>query len=168
MLCQSCNKKQATLSYTEIKAGQARHRMLCEECALSQGLLSPMESAISGLSDLLTQLMMELTDSSPAQPEISCSRCGLKYSQFQKTGRLGCPGCYRAFSSQLDPLIMRIQQSDRHLGKPAKIPNEHQPPTMEQARMLKRQLSAAVESEQFELAASLRDRLKVLESEQVK
>ena len=168
MLCQSCHKKQATLSYTEIKSGQARHRMLCEECAISQGLLSPMEAAITGLSDLLTQLMIELTDSSPAQSDISCSRCGLKFSQFQKTGRLGCPGCYRAFASQLDPMILRIQQSDRHLGKPAKIPAEPQPPTMEQARMLKRQLSAAVEKEEFELAASLRDRLKVLESEQVR
>jgi protein arginine kinase activator len=167
MLCHSCNKKQASLSYTEIRAGQTRHRMLCEECALNQGLLSPMESAISGLSDLLTQLMMELTDSSPAQSDISCSRCGLSWSQFQKTGRLGCPGCYKAFALQLDPLILRIQQSDRHLGKPAKIPTEHQPPTMEQARMLKRQLSAAVEKEEFELAATLRDRLKVLESEQV-
>ncbi|MDP2806662.1 MAG: hypothetical protein Q8O74_00825, partial [bacterium] len=71
MLCHSCNKKQASLSYTEIRAGQARHKMLCEDCAVSQGLLSPMEAAISGLSDLLTQLMTELTDSSPAQPEIS-------------------------------------------------------------------------------------------------
>jgi protein arginine kinase activator len=167
MRCQSCHKKQATLSYTEIKAGQARHRMLCEECALSQGLLSPMESAISGLSDLLTQLMIELTDSTMAQPELSCSRCGLSWSQFQKTGRLGCPGCYRDFSGKLEPLVQRIQQSERHLGKPAKTPTEQQPPTMEQARMLKRQLSAAVEKEEFELAATLRDRIKVLESEQV-
>ena len=168
MLCHSCNKKQASLSYTEIRAGQARHKMLCEECALSQGLLSPMEAAIAGLSDLLTQLMIELTDTTVDQPEISCSRCGISFSKFQKTGRLGCPGCYRAFASQLDPLILRIQQSERHLGKPAKIPTEHQPPTMEQARMLKRQLSAAVEKEEFELAASLRDRLKVLESDQVR
>jgi protein arginine kinase activator len=168
MLCQCCNKKPASLSYTEIRAGQVKKKMLCPECAVSQGLLSPMEAAISGLSDLITQLMQELTDTSPAQPDASCSRCGLTFSQFQKTGRLGCPGCYREFSSRLDPLIRRIQQSDRHLGKTARIPKEQQPPTMEQARMLKRQLSAAVDSEQFELAASLRDRLKVLESEQVK
>lgn len=168
MLCQSCHKKKATLSYTEIKAGQARHRMLCEECALSQGLLSPMESAISGLSDLLTQLMMELTDSGPARPELSCSRCGLSWSQFQKTGRLGCPGCYRDFSGKLEPLVQRIQHSDRHLGKTAKKSAAQLPAAGDQAVILKRQLIAAVEKEQFELAATLRDRLKVLESEQVR
>jgi protein arginine kinase activator len=167
MLCQCCNKKQATLSYTEIRSGRARHRVLCEECALSQGLMSPMEAAISSLSDLLTQLMTELAGSAPALPDVSCSRCGLKFSQFQKSGRLGCPGCYRGLAEKLDPLILQLQQSDRHLGKSARIPKVTQPPTMEQARMLKRQLSAAVESEQFELAASLRDRLKILESEQV-
>lgn len=168
MLCQSCHKKQATLSYTEIKSGQARHKMLCEECAVSQGLLSPMEAAISGLSDLLTQLMREITDSGTGQPETICSRCGLSYSQFQKTGRLGCPGCYKEFSGRLEPLILRIQQSDRHLGKSAKRPAEQPLPSGEQARLLKRQLNAAVEKEEFELAASLRDRLKVLESEQVR
>lgn len=141
--------------------------MLCEECALSQGLLSPMEAAISGLSDLLAQLLSELADSPPAQPETSCSRCGLKFSQFQKTGRLGCPGCYRGFSDKLEPLIQSIQHSDRHLGKSSKYPVK-QPPAGDRAGMLKRQLSAAVESEQFELAATLRDRLKMLESEQVK
>lgn len=168
MLCQSCHKKQATLSYTEIKDGQTRHRMLCEECAVSQGLLSPMEAAISGLSDLLTQLMREITDTGTGQPETSCSRCGLSYSQFQRTGRLGCPGCYKEFSARLEPLIRRIQQSDRHLGKSAKRSAELPPSAGDQARQLKRQLDAAVEKEEFELAASLRDRLKVLESEQVK
>ena len=38
MLCQNCNKNEATVKYTEIINGEKREVMLCEECSRELGI----------------------------------------------------------------------------------------------------------------------------------
>src|SRR5438552_10196764 len=95
---------------------------------------------------------------------VQCPRCGLLYSAFKETGRLGCAECYAAFQFQLRPLLRRIHGDTRHRGKsPARGAG-----VMTSTRQIQRlhdELQRAVEREDFEKAASLRDEIRRLETE---
>ena len=94
----------------------------------------------------------------------TCARCGGTFQDFRESGRLGCPDCYRAFEAPLRDLLRRLHGSTHHLGERYA---EREPAAGrgvdEQAAELREQLRLAVETENFELAAELRDRLRVLE-----
>ena len=93
----------------------------------------------------------------------ACPRCGGSLQDFRESGRLGCPECYRAFETPLRDLLRRLHGSTQHLGERyadhVGAPADSRIDTAD----LREQLRLAVETENFELAAELRDRLRVLE-----
>jgi len=165
MLCNVCGKKEATVHLTEIVNDQVTKLNLCEDCAKEKG--AEMEEHF-GLSELLAGL----TDMGTAvEPEtaiaIKCPNCGMTYQNFRKLGRLGCSVCYEAFKKELAPLLKRIHGSDRHVGK---VPLKGGK-TIKDTRTLqdlKMQLEKAIQTEEFEQAAKLRDKIRDLESKRTK
>ena len=94
---------------------------------------------------------------------ITCKHCGLTYDDFRKFGRLGCSECYEAFKSHLSTLLKKIHGSNSHLGKtPLKIPKDQKKAMMD-VHSLKAQLMKAIQMEDFEKAAELRDKIRGLE-----
>jgi len=93
----------------------------------------------------------------------ACSKCGMTYGRYRELGQLGCDACYEAFEEKLNPLIRRIQGSERHTGK---MPVRYRGAVKIQREILRlrTQLDQAVRREAFEEAALLRDRIKALES----
>jgi protein arginine kinase activator len=82
---------------------------------------------------------------------------------FRATGRMGCARCYTTFEPSMRELLRRVHGNSRHQGEAYHAP---QPALDEKATILgalKERLRRAVESEQFELAADLRDRIRVME-----
>ena len=73
---------------------------------------------------------------------------------------MGCARCYGAFEPQLRDLLQRVHGATRHMGR------QYGPPAPEQLQRastvieLREQLRRAIELEQFEQAARLRDQLK--------
>ena len=72
---------------------------------------------------------------------------------------MGCPSCYQAFARQLDVLLARTHEgATEHHGK---IPSntgsgeQHQ----QQLMRMRKRLDEAVEAEDYELAAHLRDEI---------
>ena len=117
MLCEECQKNEAAFSVTITSGGETTTRHLCGEC------MQKMEVSLTGgdisgfLSSLLSILSQsaEETDDSPV-----CSGCGMHYSAFERTGRLGCAQCYHDFAEQLRPVLQRIHGNIQHEGrKPA-------------------------------------------------
>lgn len=165
MLCDICGKKEATVHLTEIVNDQVSKLNLCEECARDKG--AEMEEHF-GLSELLAGL----TDMGTAvEPEVAisikCPNCGMTYQNFRKLGRLGCSECYEAFKKELSPLLKRIHGSDRHVGK---VPLRGGK-TIRDTRTLqdlKMQLEKAIQMEEFEEAAKLRDKIRELENKNAK
>ena len=165
MFCDVCGKKEATVHLTEIVNEQVTKLNLCEDCAREKG--AEMEEHF-GLSELLAGL----TDMGTAvEPEIAisikCHNCGLTYQNFRKLGRLGCSECYEEFKKELAPLLKRIHGSDRHVGK---VPLKGGK-TIKDTRTLqdlKMQLEKAIQTEEFEEAAKLRDKIRDLESKRAK
>ena len=164
MLCQVCNCKEATVHFTEVVSNQLSELHLCEECAQKKGLhIQPKFS----IADLLTGLI-NLGISPPQIDETSlkCDNCSLTYSQFAKRGRLGCGRCYQTFEKSLVPLLRKIHGSIQHRGKfPHKGGKKFDKETSQLGELerLKADLEMAVESEEFEKAAKLRDKIRTLE-----
>lgn len=160
MKCDLCNKK-ATVHLTEIVDDQMSEMHLCEECARQKSL--QMEQQF-GLSDLLAGLTDFGKQVQPKQEvKLKCKDCGLSYDDFRKFGRLGCSGCYEHFKSHLASLLKKIHGSSQHFGKaPSRTPVDkiEQIATLQS---LKNDLMKAIQIEDFELAAKLRDQIRDLE-----
>ncbi|MGH7658753.1 MAG: UvrB/UvrC motif-containing protein, partial [Gemmatimonadales bacterium] len=100
----------------------------------------------------------------PGLDAVRCDGCGATLEDFRDTGRLGCPECYRTFSGPLGDLLRRLHGATRHVGERYRAPGSAEPtngsPGLE--RELRERLRVAVESENFELAAQLRDQLRTV------
>ena len=167
MLCDNCGKNEAVMQYTEVKNNAAQTRFFCQDCADEKGLSGSLGAAIFSLGELLNGMMKDIVPA-VGQPEMTaCPRCGMILSDFRKSGRLGCAGCYRAFAPVLRPMLRQIHGTARHLGKtPAIAPRAFAPDCGDRLPALRKELAEAVGREQFEIAASLRDQIRLLESEQ--
>lgn len=158
--CQVCKKNMATVHLTEILKGNKREIHLCEECAGKKGV-----SFKSGFS--IQDFLSGLASSAAAQEmakmqQIKCPICGLSYLDFRQHGRLGCATDYTVFKEGLIPLLEKIHGSVEHLGK---IPSKGGA-SVEQGRelmSLRTQLKQAIEKEDYEQAAALRDRIRAME-----
>jgi len=92
-----------------------------------------------------------------------CAFCGLTMKDFRDTGRMGCARCYTTFESSMRELLRRVHGGSRHIGRVYRAPKEE---VLEKAGVLgelRDKLRRAIEQEQFEAAAELRDRIRVLE-----
>lgn len=165
MKCDLCNKK-ATVHLTEIVDEQMSEMHLCEECAREKSV--QMEQQF-GLSDLLAGL----TDfgkqvKSADKIDLKCETCGITYDDFRKFGRLGCGNCYEAFKSHLSTLLKKIHGANHHFGKtPKKMPRADKK-KVEDIQDLKNKLMQAIQMEDFEKAAKLRDKIRDIEKKKSK
>jgi protein arginine kinase activator len=159
--CQICKKNQATVHLTEIIKGKKREIHLCEECASKKGVA--FKSSNFSIQDLLsgiinTQAAQEIAKMS----QIKCPICGMSYLDFRQHGRLGCATDYTVFKEGLVPLLEKIHGSTEHLGKIPSSSGEAQTVSRELLE-LRQSLRRAIDKEDYEEAAKLRDRIKAAE-----
>ncbi|MEA3306151.1 MAG: UvrB/UvrC motif-containing protein [Candidatus Omnitrophota bacterium] len=161
MLCDICGKNEATVHFTEIINDRITKLHLCEGCAKHKG--EEMEEHF-GLADLLAGLAdLGAPVEAVKDKKLKCPSCGLTYSDFKKIGKMGCGRCYDTFKIYLVPLLKRIHGSDTHAGKAPRKKRKTEKRKKTSAEELKRQLKRAVELEEFEEAARLRDEIKKYE-----
>lgn len=166
MHCDICGKKKATVHLTEIVDDQMSEMHLCEECARQKSV--QMEQQF-GLADLLAGLAdFGKPMKEEAHASVKCSHCGMTYDEFRKFGRLGCSRCYDSFKMHLSTLLKKVHGSNHHLGKsPAKI-SRSEKEKIENFQELKIQLQQAIQREDFERAAEIRDKIRELEKKDKK
>ena len=158
MLCSSCKEKTATVHYTKIDGGQMHKVDLCEDCAKAKGVSDPTNFT---LADMLLGLGAAKEVESSGGPEVKCPKCGFTHADFKKSGRLGCAGCYEAFSDGLEGLLKSMHKGTRHVGKvPAALREARD--LADRMKSLHQRLAKAIEEENFETAALLRDEIKQL------
>jgi protein arginine kinase activator len=165
MVCEQCREREAVIHLTQIVNEQVTTLHLCERCAAEKGVESPSSVAKTPLGSFLAAMGKGLPEQIPATPRAgdTCSRCGATLQDFRESGRLGCPECYRSFEPQLRELLRRLHGSTHHMGERYLDRGAAPPDPRQDAAELREQLRVAVETENFELAAELRDRLRVLE-----
>lgn len=178
MLCDRCQKRDAKILYTEIINGTKKEQHLCEECATdytSFQMEKPILNSELTLGDLLSTLLDSYyTTSQPKEPgesktDIVCEKCGTSYEDFLQKGRFGCADCYRSFNSQLGKTLKGIQGAEVHTGKRPKGYTTKMDQILKdftEAEMLALKLQEAIEKEEFEEAARLRDIIKQMKKEE--
>jgi protein arginine kinase activator len=177
MRCDECGNAEAVIPLTLVQDNESRTMHLCAACAEARGIpgSEPLPESML-LSGLLAQFgpagvagAGELGPSGASShvPVPACPFCGLTIRKFKETGRLGCPQCWSAFEPQLQKLLRRIHGATHHAGKVYLPPNPTASDRGRRLEGLRRKLQRAVEMEDFEWAAQLRDRILELERDEV-
>ncbi|MGQ9649055.1 MAG: UvrB/UvrC motif-containing protein [Phycisphaerae bacterium] len=161
MLCQRCKKQTATVHLTDLVQGEKRERHLCEDCANAEGVVVKQNVSIN---DVLNSFLMSQA-SIQEMARLRCPECGITFVEFRNQGLLGCPNDYDVFGKALTGIIERAQDGQtRHTGKtPGQVVRID--PVQQERFRLQRELREAVEREDYEQAAKIRDRLGELQSQ---
>jgi len=143
---------------TEIVDGQMKKIDLCEECAKEQGVTDPKGFA---LADLLLGLGAA-SEMESGSGELECPACGFAQADFKKSGRLGCSDCYATFAEPLEGMLKQMHKGTQHVGKVPKALRAQLDFSRKHDTLATR-LQKAIESENYEEAARLRDQMKELD-----
>ena len=160
MLCDVCKMNDAAVFLTQIVDGKMQKVNLCEGCSKEKGVQDPTGFA---LADLLLGIGAA-EEIEKGGSSTRCPVCGFTQADFKKTGRLGCSSCYVAFAEGLNSLLKAMHKGTSHVGK---LPTRAQKTLALSDRMkaLTENLRKAVEEENYESAATLRDEIRQLENQ---
>jgi len=167
-----CCEKAATVHLTQIVENKVQKVDLCEECAQAKGVTNP-----EGFS--MTDFLPTFEAGVSSDEEFVCESCGLTQQEFKKNGRFGCASCYDVFQKVLDPMLEGMHAGKRHAGRapvdfvppvapPAKKPEKKEPEKKEpevrekDIAALETELIQAIEAEEYERAAEIRDQIRQL------
>ncbi len=167
MLCEKCKKNTATTHIRKSVNGIREEWVLCSECAKEMGYnqLSFFKGGLLG-----SLFSGELSDKT-AEGAVRCPCCGISFEEIATSGEVGCEDCYEFFRNRLTPTIEKLHGKAGHLGKkPLGKREQEQPLEKEQEThslaQLKEELAQAIENQEFEQAAVLRDQIKEMEGAQ--
>jgi len=172
MQCTECNKRPATLYYTQIINGEKTEVQVCEVCAQQKGYPTGANESFS-LHELLTGLFNVTSPNLDMQKdslfeqvtEITCDNCNLSFADFQRIGKFGCAHCYSSFKPKLNSIFRRVHSGNsRHQGKIPKRKGSSLHLKKELA-MYREYLQQLINEENFEEAAIIRDRIRELEKD---
>jgi len=173
MLCEKCKTKPANVHIEKSVNGKKTSVNLCQECSGNIGTVASLDALFGGqLAPKISPFVSMTSSVTPAKAGRQqtmqhnyepCATCGMSYPVFKSTGRFGCENCYRAFNEEFQAIIKRVQASSKHEGK--------QPKKLGQDMMQKQDIvglrelmSEAIQNENFEEAARLRDEIRKLEA----
>ncbi|MGH7522611.1 MAG: UvrB/UvrC motif-containing protein [Gemmatimonadales bacterium] len=165
MLCDNCQERDAIINLTQVEHDSKVTLHLCEQCAQQKGVETGGAIMKTPLGNFLGALGKGAALVPTTADGVRCPACGSTLRDFRDSGRLGCDQCYAAFDGHLRDLLRRLHGSSQHVGERYESPGEAGGDSDPRSRLLelKAQLRRAVEGENFELAAELRDRIRVLE-----
>jgi protein arginine kinase activator len=157
MLCSVCNKREATVHYTQIVGDKVQKVDLCDTCSKEKEAADPTSFAFADL--LLGLGASQEIEQAGEGTQLKCPRCGFTQADFKKSGRLGCADCYETFAGPLEGLLKSMHKGTKHVGK---VPQARQQGRDFAARLkaLQKDLDKAIADENFEQAAQLRDEIR--------
>ena len=169
MLCQHCQKNEATTHVKTMINGEYAEYRLCSECARELGYSGMFPDFASDFGGMLSSFFGAAL---PARSGATrCSGCGSTMNDIKKLGKVGCADCYDLFLSELMPTIRSIHGNTEHIGKRPVIEytENHEDKAgskpADDLDSLKAQLRKAIEDEDFERAAELRDSIRKQEGQ---
>jgi protein arginine kinase activator len=164
-LCDQCKKNPASVHVEEILNNVKYEYNLCAKCAQGFNTDHSFDHFFKNFLEAMFAFQAEPSAGSDLfnAGEAACQTCGLTYSQFTQTSRFGCADCYDSFRPQIETVLKNIQGSNRHEGK---YPNKNSSALFLQKQLaeMKTALKKAIEVEDFEQAAILRDKIKEIQA----
>lgn len=178
MLCEKCKQREATVHKQAIINGVAHSEHLCAECAAKErGSWNPFASffddafftqpfsGFSNFANFFAPFFQVGGQTLPQEQEAAispCPHCGMTWDEFQQNGFLGCSECYDHFKDAMPPLMQNLHCGDA--GQAAAESEAAESAPMSAKEHLQAEMARAIEAENFEEAARLRDAIKALEA----
>lgn len=164
MRCDNCGERDAVINLTHVEHDTKVTLHLCEQCAQEKGVETGAAALKSPLGGFLTAMGKTSGALVPRGDDgLRCTACGGTLQQFRESGRLGCSACYVVFETHLRDLLRRLHGSSQHAGHRYYAPGNGAADPRAEVLDLKDRLRRAVQDENFELAAELRDRIRGFE-----
>jgi protein arginine kinase activator len=163
MVCNNCGEAGAVVHLTQVVNNQTTTSHLCERCAAEKGIQTGAPSPNLHLADFLAKMGGKEDALADPGEDLACPFCGLSTADFKEVGRLGCPQCYPTFEASLRGLLRRIHGGTQHVGKVYLPPDPSASAREKRLETLRRKLARAIDTEDFERAAELRDQIRTLE-----
>jgi len=151
MKCVLCKVNEATVYFKQVAKGNSYEMNICESCAVKYGLI------LNPAADITDMIFGQTAKTEGRDKGKSCPACGLSASAFAAKSRLGCSVCYATFHKELVSILENVQKGDSHCGKIPKTAGVYG-----KVERLEKDLALAVENENFEDAARIRDSIKEL------
>lgn len=164
--CDGC-KKPATVHLTEISGGKKIEKHYCETCpkltgeAISQKGHTP-------INELLNNFVLAHSGTQAKETAVVCASCSMTWADFKTAGLLGCENDYAVFEKELTSIIQRAHEgATHHVGK---VPARRASGGTIVARRrnvlskLRKDLAGAIEKEDYERAAAIRDQIRAAEA----
>lgn len=164
MRCDECNIRDAQYTIAIVAGKETSTRHLCEVCmeklrakGEQVGFAEMIHQAVHAIVFKGTQAELPQKADLPA---ISCPGCSTTLKSVMDLGQVGCARCYDTFRDHLQQRLKVLRQAVQAKTEPH-WQREITPPHANQLwqEELTRQLKAAIEAEDYELAAKLRDQL---------
>jgi len=162
MICQICGKHGASMLVRQIIDGKAKELYLCRACAKKHHLYSDDRKMHLSLKAIFDGLLPQKGGSGEAAESVRpvvCPDCGTPLSRVKEKKMLGCPRCFFYFR---DTVVKLMQESSGEVFYAGRLPAQLETfsETAFSLHRLEEELQKAVENEEYELAAYLRDKIK--------
>lgn len=166
MLCDICKERESVISYTRVNDNEIEEVHLCEVCAEEKFKkdFKGYQNIIPQLENVLKNIFQFTANSSQEEDDISCEYCGRTFSELKRTGSLGCPKCYHTFSKEIKKYLSALNINLKYRGKIPKNADKY----LSYSRKLedlREKLDLAINLEEYEKAAELRDEIKKLKED---
>jgi len=162
MKCDICGSSRAVIHIQQIAGKEEININICEKCAREKGLTTKNSELSLSLKNLIAnfdQIKKAIEKHDNAK---ICSECGKTLDDLKKSGRAGCSSCYSEFNKYIAAFLKKAAGSSEHRGKsPLRVSIISR--RIRQMDNLQVKLHKAVKNENFEHAAYLRDRIKLME-----
>lgn len=162
MICQICGKHNASMLVRQIIDGKTKELHLCRACAKKHHLDSEDEEMPISLKAIFDGLLPQLADkeeSNESTRPVVCPNCGMSLSRVKAKKILGCPHCFFYFRDTVVKLMQETSEEVFYAGNLSSQPETFSG-TAVSLQHLEAELQKAVENEEYELAAYLRDKIK--------
>lgn len=163
MICEICGIREATIKFTQVVNKTKKELNLCKICAEEKGLTNPLVAFPKLIGGLILGIVGEWPEAMRRETlDLKCRWCELTWQEFQSGGLLGCSECYESFAEPLKNLLRKMHGSNKHIGN--RPVNQRQVGTVEDIERLRKELARAIQNENYERAAKLRDRIRDIEA----
>lgn len=177
MLCEICKRNEATFFIKEVILGETKTHSLCENCAKRyKETILPSNMQIEKLIESLISFANDDNEKEETkkitkkQKDKKCPKCLSTYEEVILSKVAGCPYCYKTFKKDIEELINKVSKDISYNGKkpdsilkPKKI-KETKEEKLDKLREYKKELNHAIEIEDYEKAAKLRDMIYEIEN----
>jgi len=160
MICDMCKLNEAKVSVEQVADGVTKNIYLCPACSQRLGFGMFSETIDISITKILGS---DDEDNDDGRKSEQCPICGLSFREIESKKMIGCSDCFSFFKAEIMEILGKKKKNLKYSGP---ITDEQSPETFfetHSSEELHEELKKAVETEDYERAAALRDEIKALE-----